>query len=244
MYDQLVKCQCPKCNAKLEITYLDKLESRERIYMAFLNIIKDFQVIRMVVVTKYFQKNHPTCYSLVEVMQHWIRQDGKVTTLAKNVQSMCYEYDRWCYTGDLAFRNTYGYKANLRYELNPLYIYNHGKILPIIKRNGFKGNFHEMPPHILFSQLLKDSVTETLFKADQYNLVYYRYKYPEDVDRYWPQIKICIRNGFTVDNYKDWMDYLKLLVEFGKDIHNPKYICPVNFDMAHNNLVKEKTELF
>ena len=47
-------------------------------------------------------------------------------------------------------------------------------------------------------------------------------------------------NGYIVQDASMWEDYMDLLLHFGKDVHNPKYICPIDLRDAHDRLVRKK----
>jgi len=60
------------------------------------------------------------------------------------------------------------------------------------------------------------------------------------MQRYWPSIRICLRNQFEIDTPNLWFDYLALLVYFNKDILSPRYICNPDYKKEHDRLVKLK----
>ena len=64
----------------------------------------------------------------------------------------------------------------------------------------------------------------------------------EKINKYWTSIKICIRNKYPINDSGMWMDHLKILEDFNKDILNPKFICPANLKAEHDKilLIKEK----
>ena len=93
---------------------------------------------------------------------------------------------------------------------------------------------------MLFSAILTDSRMETLLKAHQIALLkhfIYRHKMS---DIYWSAIKICMRNGYEVNDGTIWCDYIDLLQHFGLDIHNAKYVCPKDLTKAHDMLVARR----
>ena len=79
-------------------------------------------------------------------------------------------------------------------------------------------------------------------KTDQVELLKYFDKYPVYINDYWQSIKICIRDNFKIADPSIWFDYLSLLKYFGKDLSNPKYVCPVDVKLAHDRLVIKKRE--
>ena len=105
-------------------------------------------------------------------------------------------------------------------------IYPRYKVLPTLRRNGFNGNFHDIVPTKLIPALLSDSRAETLLKAGQYPMLRYYLYHSFNIGEYWASIKICIRNGYTIEDGSMWRDTIDLLRHFGKDTNSPKYVCP------------------
>jgi len=54
------------------------------------------------------------------------------------------------------------------------------------------------------------------------------------IDEYWPAYKIILRRGYDITDIALWCDYVDMLRRLGKDIHNPKYVCPENLQEAHD----------
>jgi len=114
------------------------------------------------------------------------------------------------------------------------------KVLPIFKRNGFKGKFHNLRPVALLDNIVTDSMSETLIKAKQFSLLYERNERSHKVSKYWAAIKICMRNNYIVKDGRSYLDYLDLLVKFKKDVKNPQFVCPKDFHTAHQLYVQKQ----
>lgn len=142
--------------------------------------------------------------------------------------------ESWLFHSDLEVRPNREF-----YDIVPTAIYPHKRILPILKRNGCRGNFYHLTPFELFHALLTYSKAETLLKAGQHELLRYlvRTKY-RGIEQYWASIRICIRNSYTIEDGSLWCDLLRMLHILGKDLHSPKYICPTALQEAHDHAVK------
>ena len=57
---------------------------------------------------------------------------------------------------------------------------------------------------------------------------------PHGIDQYWAAYKITLRNHYDIIDIALWCDYVDMLRRLGKDIHNPKYVCPENLQEAHD----------
>jgi len=232
-------CTCPVCDHELKIKTGYKPVFREAAYYAVLTIRNNMQVIRMFYVAKDMKKMQKAHLWIDEVMQHWIDKSGKVTTMSKKVNGLSLYYDQWVFHSDLEVRLK-SYKSCLRYNIGPYKIYPGRKILAIIKRNGFKGYFHGLTPQEMFSLILSDNYAETLLKTGQIELLKKYDTNTQAIQCNWPSVRICIRNRYKITDATMWLDYLKLLHHFGKDKHNPKYVCPDNLKMAHDRLTAKK----
>lgn len=82
--------------------------------------------------------------------------------------------------------------------------------------------------------------TETLLKAKQYALLGYSNGHSGEIGKYWPSIKICLRNKYKIKDASMWFDYLYLLERYHKDLRNAHYVCPKNLKKAHDLYVAKK----
>lgn len=234
-HEEVTGVVCPCCNKKLEI--ISSGNSFSLNYMSILTTVKEFQVVRIVLLRKEFKKNTPANYITKEVIQHWIDPNGKITTVAieRNYRSYC--VDQWYLGSQLSIKeNVFAFNP----EIYPL-----KKITPTIKRNGFKGNDYNLEPQRLFSNLLKNSKAETLLKSNQIELLKAFVKYESDmifINENWNSIKLCIKNNYLISDFDIWRDYFNLLKYFNKDTNNIKFICPQNLKSSHDKLMIKKKE--
>ena len=126
------------------------------------------------------------------------------------------------------------------YDINPVCTYPRQRFIPEVKRNGFKGDYHNILPYDLFKAILSDCRAETLLKAGQYPMLRYYIYHSFNIVEYWASVKICIRNGYTIANGSMWRDTIDLLRHFGKDTNSPKYVCPADLKAEHDNLVAKR----
>ena len=126
------------------------------------------------------------------------------------------------------------------YDIAPMCTYPRQRFIPELKRNGFKGDYHNTLPYDLFTAILSDSRAETLLKAGQYAMLRHYIRSSFDMGRYWASVKICIRNGYTISDGSVWCDTIDLLRHFGKDTNSPKYVCPADLKAEHDKLVAKR----
>ncbi len=236
--------RCPHCGKKLKMTTAYNRSLKDTAYYAVITKIKSFQVVRVFFLQKSMLKGHLPSIIFDEVLQQWINEKGDITIMSKNVFGLSRYYDQWIFDSNLEVRPSHAYDS-VRYNINPYKIYPNMKVLHVIRRNGFKNNFHDNSPHKLFSAILSNSCAETLLKARQYGLLKHCISYPKlfTQDGYWPAIKICLRNKYFVKDVDLWIDYVKLLKYFNFDTRNAKYVCPANLKQEHDRLVVKKRKI-
>jgi len=172
-------------------------------------------------------------------VQQWFKPNSEVTIVGR-VQFMGNE----SYTGDMEIRGGYRSYRGTNYYPWTTAVHPQHKCLPIYKRNGFTTKVKDIVLYDLFIKLLNDSISETLIKAKQYDLLSCRVgnRSYEVRDR-WSSIKIAIRNNFIITDGITWLDYTKLIEKAGKDLLSPKYVCAKNYKQVHNKHVERQQEI-
>ena len=232
--DTLCGCTCPRCGMQLEALRTRKSVFRDMEYFSIVTTCKQYQVIRFFSVKSRYKAGKPAEYSVFEVVQRWIDPDGKTTTVARLRGMSLFYYDLWSEYSDMEVRKNQKFRA---YDIAPVCTYPRQRFIPELKRNGFKGDYHNILPYDLFTAILSDSRAETLLKAGQYAMLRYYIRSPFDMGQYWASVKICIRNGYTIPDGSMWRDTIDLLRHFGKDTNSPKYVCPADLKAEHDKLV-------
>ena len=240
--DTLCGCRCPICGAELKVEETRKRTRHQIRYFCVITICKGFQVIRVSQVKYVSRKGEPMRFYCHEVVQRWISPDGKVTDMALLRGFSFYYCDLWALDSDMEVR-----PHNSLYDEVVAWsdVYPRMSILPQLKRNGFKGNFHGVSPVRLFKALLSDPRIETLMKAGEIEEMKYFLSNPTTADNLWASYLIAKRHHYQINNIGMWCDYLMMLKNLDKDIRNPKNICPQDFIEAHdrvNRLIDAKRE--
>ncbi len=242
MFTKICDTICPKCNAELKPLSGYKKHSYHYAYFCFITTFKKHQVVRYFFVTKYCKKNQARNFTVKEVMQHWVNPQGKITSFSMPTQSFSFYYDNWVKQGELSIRSSDYHRHKLS-NIIPDFIYHERKILPVLRRNGFKSAFHDFAPHILFSFLLRDKKAEILIKSGYGNFLHKLSYHPELINEFWNQIRIAMRHKYKIKDHSTWLDYLGFLKFMGKDINNPKYICPDDLKYSHDRYLMMKRKL-
>lgn len=236
----ILGCDCPSCQSKL--VQMDSKQKRSvHSYFSILTTRENFQVVRLFLLQKKMRKFNKPEYFCEEVIQFWINPSGDSCFLAKKTLPFSHFYDQWVKDSSLELRQK-SYKASLLENIIPEKIYPARKVLPIIKRNGFNGLFYDYAPQKFFTLLLKNNNFEYLLKSKQFSLLN-SFSQTSKLSTYRSSIKICTRHGYIVPDASIWFDYLDLLQFFGKDINNPKFICPKDLHASHDRLMNKKRRL-
>lgn len=232
-------CNCPHCGKELEILDTRKRVFRDSAYYEIITTRKGYQVLRYFMVSVTCKVGQKAEYSIREVVQWWIAPNGKTEVIARLRAMHTMYYDLWTEWSDMELRSNKMLKA---YNIDAYKTYPAMRIIPEIRRNGFKGIFHKLTPYEFFTAILTDSKKETLLKAGQTEMFRYSVVSNVNLHEYWNSVKICIRNGYHIKDASMWCDLIKLLRHFGKDISNPKYVCPTDLKKAHDRLVRKREE--
>lgn len=134
--------KCTACKGKLKIQQYNQVRFKEVEYSAVLDVCCEFQVVRIICSHKDMKKNFSPAYFHKEVMQHWINAKGEVRTVSLSTNVFSHAYDAWQYYTSLEIRPK-DFQNSPKYRINPYKVYSNMKVLPILKRNGFK----TYPPH-------------------------------------------------------------------------------------------------
>lgn len=228
-------CTCPKCHAKLEVMNTLVRKIRQKAYFTLLDKCGKYQTLRMFLLVVEMEKGckaHP--YAL-EIGQYWWNDKGKQTLVA--IQRILGRYmDTFSFVSPMAIRgDNEVYRHIATFDTYPRY-----SVIDTLQRNGFRSDLQDIESAKLIPALLTDPKVETLLKAGQYDLLRYCLHSSTRLDDYWPSVKICLRNGYTITDGSMWCDTIDLLRRMGKDTRSPKYVCPADLKAEHDKLVEQR----
>jgi len=240
LVDTLTDCICPNCKARLTVKTTKKRVFNGSYYMTVITTHKGYQVLRTVMIKSVGKVGKPCEYTHSEVMQRWIAPNGKHCTFAKLRQTMgTMYYDSWIFHTDMELRQ----ENDVYNRIFTGEVYPRLKLIAEIKRTGFKNSFYGQKPLDMFRTLLTDSRAETLLKTGYTNLFERIMDIGwKKIDNYWQSIRICIRNGYKIEDATLWCDYIDNLRFFGKDLYNAKYVCPTNLHAEHDRYMRKKAK--
>lgn len=231
LIDNVCGCTCPKCGTELHIpANTRKRTDKQLAYFSVTTICKGYQVIRVASISAKIKKGNEATHFCGEVEQLWIAPNGKITVVAL-LRGMGLYLDQWSWFSEMEVRPNNPVYCEIS---DMAYTYPVKSVIPQLSRNGFKGDFHGISPVRLFKALLSDPRTETLMKAGEIEVMKYFISNPNNADTFWTSYLIAKRHRYHINNIGMWCDYLRMLLNFGEDIRNPKNICPTDFIEAHD----------
>lgn len=239
LINTLLGCECPHCHAKLTVQTTRKRTFKQTEYFGIVTTCKGVQVVRVLLAKCTAKVGELPRYTCHEVMQRWLAPNGKYATIARLRQTMGTLYlDSWCFTSCLELRvESWIYK-----QIEPNVIYNRQRVIPALKKRGYK-SINGLPPFKLLCALLTNNKLETIIKSEQLDLLrFFLDNGCNKIDDYWQSICICNRNGYKVKDASLWCDYIDFLRFFGKDLHNAKYVCPADLKAEHDRYMYKKAK--
>ena len=234
--DTLAGCKCPHCGAELKVQDTRKRTFRHTQYFSVTTTYKGFQVIRVSQLRFESKKGEPMKFYCHEVVQRWISPEGKVVNMALLRGFPFFYCDLWALDSEMEVRpNNSLYDDVCQWSDE----YPAKRYIPQLKRNGFNGKFYGIMPVTLMKELLSNPPVETLMKAGKINEMKHFINNPENGRKYWDSYKIAMRHRYQINNLSLWFDYLRMLDRLGKDVRNPKNICPADFINAHDTISRK-----
>lgn len=234
--DTLAGCKCPHCGAELKVQDTRKRTFKRTQYFSVTTTYKGFQVIRVSQLRFESKKGEPMKFYCHEVVQRWISPEGKVVNMALLRGFPFFYCDLWALDSEMEVRpNNSLYDDVCQWSKE----YPAKRYIPQLKRNGFNGKFYGIMPVTLMKELLSNPPVETLMKAGKINEMKHFINNPENGRKYWDSYKIAMRHRYQINNLSLWFDYLRMLDRLGKDVRNPKNICPADFINAHDTISRK-----
>ena len=229
--------KCPHCGAKFtEHKHSPRKQvEKSKWYTTIVTTCGGWQVNRHFMVEHRCPKGGEQDQDIFEAVQIWTNEKGEQVINARNVCMSAIYRDVWNYNTPLSIKRkpaqwSFGWE---RYDIySPAQMV--CNVLPIIRRNGFDGQFHGIMPDDLFRIILTDNFAETMLKTRQYGLLGLCLNsrgLKRDI------AMVCVRHNYIIksDDAILWRDYIEMAEELGMDIHNPQVCCPADLRAAHDD---------
>ena len=226
--------RCPHCGHRLQVTDTLKRKHQEKSYFSTLEVIGGLQVQRVFLLTAIYCKGRPMDFYYDEVCRLWLNAKGQVAVTSR-LRAMGYYRDSFCFASPIELRNM----SDVHLVISDAYTCPYYSVLSELRRNGMKGKLPDCHPFELMKALLADHRMETMMKARDFKAVEYFIYRSLDLNTCWQSYKVASRHHYRIEDFGTWCDTIRLLEKCGKDIHNAKYICPLNLKAEHDHWLKK-----
>ncbi len=248
----LGQSRCPHCGARWTDRKVRDLNGYQHIVQRRDAVIfeakGDIQLTRYYRVERCVRFGKPVSVFAWETMRFFYAPNGERVTYQRAVNGMTMYYDSFSRWSKLYYRrelspNNMGYGALQRANLRVCYWGVKSLTRQWKHKNAMK-LLDDYDGDTSVVRLIAYPYAETMLKCGQSKLFHYLVGQGQRLPRRAENAaNLCIRHKYTVDDPSIWLDTLYLLVMFGYDIHNPKFICPENLKELHNALVKRKKRM-
>lgn len=230
--------KCSSCDNQIEVIDSKTRKIRDAGYYAIVSKCRNYQVVRYFYVKRLCVRKSTANYEFHEVAQEWFNEKS-YCIVSRLATPLSYNtiYSLW---SDMEVRKKLYVAEQITYpKMN---------LIPILKRNigcfvKEAATLKTTPVSTMFYNVMNEPHAETLLKAGQFNLLD---AYREDhkfINDHWGTIKICIRNGYVVEDFALWKDTIRAMEFCGQDLLNRKNVCPDNLSQAHDLWVARKEKL-
>lgn len=237
---------CPECGAETEVKRLERGRStlNEFRLVTVFDVVNGVQVLRVFEVSRCNRGHERTEYTMPEVYQCWILDNGREIITSRGYSRSFYSFT-WNYGAPYSIgvhRAPYGYEDV--YCVGDNYIYPKMKFSRAMK--GIRMNKkmvgsmlkHHVDLSYAMTYLLKERNIESLLKTGYERLYWYLLGRRKKFSAYRHAVNICHRNKYPIDHPDVWVDYMDNLIELGLDTHNAHYVCPVSLTAEHTRVLR------
>ena len=241
---------CPHCGRQSKAVATKKLKYHTIDYFITLTVSGRWQVVRYWELDVKAKVGEQPKYHVSEPLQKWCQPGQPMVTLG--VSKHIYPWRCWSpYSiwGDLQVRNVsrslsvYGnmdyYDEWMRTKLYPRMC-----LQPVYKKVFSPEVLNRFDCEDFFGYVMANPYFEGLFKAGRYDtLKMLMDKMGSDFSKYWPSVKVALRNGFVkvdegsvFERWQMFFENLKSCRVLGLDVRSPHYICNKDFNRMHGEL--------
>ena len=238
---------CPHCGAKAKVVKGRHTVYKDFYYAQFFHIYEGWQVIRYTLVRWECRKGKKPEITLQDVIQKWCQPGRPMITLGCALGMMtCYRaipYSLWDCTLTIKPNHGYWYSEWMKHKTYPRM-----SLLPVyVKHIGKSPDWENLDLYAptLIGDIFGCPYLEKLWKEDQWDELMEMRHYTDELNKYWPSVKVALRHGFKPEHWISYFDYLKALKFLRYDMLSPRYVAPPDWNEIHDLVMrqyKNKTE--
>lgn len=235
------KTICPCCGKEVILTERRLKQVNDEFYFTILDTIEEFQVVQNYLCIVSFSPKRGNSITYLEVDRTFADKDLNFYTITRSRLM----------NGNISFSSDMEIRDRFFFPITSG-VYPGSRVLPFFKKRGLKNSLFNYNPKnkccviSMLSDLVRNNMVETIIKSG-YERLYmesqrsgYALGMSFDsysIERYWPSIKIAIRNRYHAYDWGIWFDHLSMLRDENKDLRNAHYVCPKNLKLEHQNYI-------
>ena len=152
-------CTCPKCGARLKVRQTFERKLPQKQYFTVLTTSGEYQVLRKFLLVVEMEKGCKAKPYSLEIGQYWWNAQGRMAVVG--IQRVLGRYiDTFSFGSPLAVRSDNAAYRHIAYSP----IYPKSKVLDVLRRNGFDGDFHDIVENPLkVAPLIQSNLTPVKF---------------------------------------------------------------------------------
>lgn len=223
--------RCPVCGSHFRDDIHMPASKKIELWVLSAEVHYGYQVFRKYVSTRIYSKHGMSRTFLTEVSQNWIRKDGLITTVSRNLNFMNWN-QTYCLGSEMTIKGTYSHQNNWYYDICPGM-----RHIPETGRGLFREDLaKECRLSIIeyTSEILKKMYAESILKILGRDALvsYISSSIPEHCWR------LALRYQWHPHEWRweDWRDHIRNMDYLGMDTHNPKLLLPHDFDAEHTRV--------
>ena len=240
-HDDIMDTKCPGCKRTMDIISTNKRTAKGGDYFSVVTVADEYQVVTTYKIMAEFKAKQDPKYWFNKCFRIFIREDGKREVFGQVSGGMGYYNHQ--YQGEFCLRNPRVIDQKYAGEGK---LYPKWRLQDYLIRVGFDAYSYKESDYTVVAcahTLLSNPMAETFVKQGYISLFKMTMNMRNDsniMNDYWPTFKICMRHNFQIPDASSYVDMLQALDFFGKDILNPYYICPRDFQKAHDYWIGKK----
>ena len=226
---------CPHCGFTSRVSKDRKRTFKGHEYLQMVTVHKGWQVIRYFLARWSGKAGETPILQFQEVLQKWCQPGKPTVTMGCPLVMMPYRveipYSRW---GVLAIKfPSYFYTEWMRLKVYP----NIRLLKPYRNTLRKAADFSVVCAEDMLAIIYSIPYFERLYKEGKMDELKEAMKYHSDFQRYWPSVKVALRHGFKPEHWRDYFDYLEMLAYVRKDMRNPYYVAPSEWEAMHTRIL-------